>query len=149
MFPKQKHFYRGTKARTTKFQPASRGTFGSGLYFGDQACADEYAGPGGSVWEVKLNMGNPLHCLASLDHDYDLDSPAVPLIEQIFSEETAIELIAWAIETDGYFGVEIQQRLEQLGHDGLVATYPDGSYEVVVFSPAQVQDVRRLDSRAA
>ncbi|HCE5820549.1 TPA: hypothetical protein N0H37_006018 [Pseudomonas aeruginosa] len=149
MFPKQKHFYRGTKARITKFHPASRGTFGAGLYFGDQACADEYAGPGGSVWEVKLNMSNPLHCLASLEHDYDLDSPAVPLIEQVFSEETAIELIARAIETDGYFGVEIQQRLEQLGHDGLVATYPDGSYEVVVFSPAQVMDVRRLDSRAA
>ncbi len=93
MFPKQKNFYRGTKARTTNFQPASRGTFGSGLYFGDQACADEYAGPGGSVWEVKLNMSNPLHCLASLEHDYDLDSPAVPLIEQIFSIETAIELI--------------------------------------------------------
>ncbi|HCF9534029.1 TPA: hypothetical protein NI657_000758 [Pseudomonas aeruginosa] len=149
MFPKQKNFYRGTKARTTNFQPASRGIFGSGLYFGDQACADEYAGPGGSVWEVKLNMSNPLHCLASLEHDYDLDSPAVPLIEQIFSIETAIELITRAIETDGYFGVEIQQRLEQLGHDGLVATYPDGSYEVVVFSPAQVLDVRRLDSRAA
>ncbi len=79
-------------------------------------------------------MSNPLHCLASLEHDYDLDSPAVPLIEQIFSIETAIELITRAIETDGYFGVEIQQRLEQLGHDGLVATYPDGSYEVVVFS---------------
>lgn len=94
-------------------------------------------------------MSNPLHCLASLEHDYDLDSPAVPLIEQIFSVETAIELITRAIETDGYFGVEIQQRLEQLGYDGLVATYPDGSYEVVAFSPAQVLNVRRLDSRAA
>lgn len=145
---KQEHYYRGTRAPTTSFRPAARGSFGSGLYFGDQACADQYAGPGGSVWEAQLQMSNPLHCLASLEHDYDLDSPAIPLIEQIFSKEAAAELIAQAIETDGFFGTEIQQRLEHLGHDGLVATYEDGSFEVVVFSPAQVLDFRRLESRA-
>lgn len=141
-------YYRGTTSSTTQLRPSRRGSFGSGLYFADKACATQYAGPGGSVWEVKLSWQNPFRCTATIENDYDLDNPAVPLVLAIFSKSEAEALIRQASETDGQFGPEIQERLRGLGHDGIFASYEDGSFEVVVFQAEQVNLLCRLDSTA-
>ncbi|HBO6305177.1 TPA: hypothetical protein L4741_004748 [Pseudomonas aeruginosa] len=141
-------YYRGTTSSTTQLRPSIRGSFGSGLYFADKACATQYAGPGGSVWEVQLSWQNPFRCTAAIENDYDLDNPAVPLVLTIFPKAEAEALIRKAAETDGHFGPEIQERLRDLGHDGIFATYEDGSFEVVVFRADQVNLLRRLDSTA-
>ncbi|HHH9443068.1 TPA: hypothetical protein ACP32N_005056 [Pseudomonas aeruginosa] len=142
------YYYRGTASATTQLRPTKRGTFGAGLYFADRACADQYAGPGGSVWEVQLSWMSPIRCTATLENVFDLDNPTVPLVETIFPRAEANALIRRAADTDGYFGSEIQDRLIQLRHDGILAIYGDGSFEVVVFRADQVTLMRQLDSRA-
>ncbi|WP_455233069.1 ADP-ribosyltransferase-containing protein [Geopseudomonas aromaticivorans] len=137
--------FHGTCLNFDSFEPSERGSFGSGIYLADEAAARCYAdnGDGAMVLRVQVTFRNPYHCQATYDHGVDLESPAVDLIRSLFPEGDANRLIAQAMNGDGTFGAEFQSVLQGMGHDGLIATYEDGSQEIVAFDPGQVVILER------
>lgn len=131
--------YHGTDSRFDSFRPSPRGNFGSGIYFGDSKSAKEY---GTYVVAAYLRMVNPYVTVADYDigDEYDLDSPAIPMILSLFDDkDEAMQYIDAAKEDDGYFGKEITNILKSEGYDGIVAKYNDGSMEYIVFNPNQIK----------
>jgi len=132
--------YHGTESQFEAFQPSQRGSFGSGIYFGSDS--RDASGYGSHIIAAYIRMVRPYYTVADYDvgDDYDLDSPAIPMILSMFNDkDEAMQYINSAKEGDGYFGKEIQNVLKGMGHDGIIAKYPDGSMEYVVFSPNQVK----------
>lgn len=108
----------------------------------DHTAAVEYAGAGGWVLHCAVALRNPYQYHASFEHDLDFDSAAVGLIRGVFAESAAACLEA-SMLSDGLFGFEVQRAIAARGFDGLIATYPDRSWELVAFDPAQIVTVRR------
>ncbi|MDZ4130014.1 MAG: hypothetical protein U1E02_38480, partial [Hydrogenophaga sp.] len=127
--------YRGT----APLNVVTRGSFGAGLYFaGDEAQAAQYAGNRGEVLPYHLNLKNPY--LFSIREPQVVDSWGEGLVRDIFEPGSADRLIEQALhDPQGGFGPEIEERLRELGHDGVVATYSDGTQEFVAFRQTQVR----------
>lgn len=130
--------FHGTDENFTVFQPSDRGTFGPGIYFvANQDSAEQY---GETIVKAHLSLQNPW--LINVDYDSDaalaedFDSPSV---EAILSLPNGRELLVAAKNSDGMYDASLQKVLLQLGYDGVIATYGDGSKEYVAFNPEQVK----------
>jgi len=135
--------YHGTQAKFDTFQSSSRGSLGSGIYFANENTARDYGD--GKVKAVYLKMTNPFRYAADFEAEPDLDfeSEAVPLIRQLFPEKTGHYLILRSMQTDGMFGPEVEREIRKLGHDGIIATYEDGSVTWVVYEPNQIKSAEK------
>lgn len=130
--------FHGTDENFTVFQPSDRGTFGPGIYFvANQDSAEQY---GETIVKAHLSLQNPW--LINVDYDSDaalaedFDSPSV---EAILTLPNGRELLVAAKNSDGMYDASLQKVLLQLGYDGVIATYGDGSKEYVAFNPEQVK----------
>lgn len=133
--------YHGTAAQTVDaFKPSDRGNFGPGAYFAGKRA--EAAAYGENVIPVYLSIQNPWLVDADWDSEgavsEDFDSPSV---EAVLDLPNGRDLLEAAKAGDGMYGIALQQQLRRMGHDGVIATYPDGSMEYVPFSPEQVKSV--------
>ncbi|MCY0916226.1 PLxRFG domain-containing protein [Massilia sp. H27-R4] len=130
--------YHGTDSDFDAFTPSQRGTFGTGVYFA--AARDEADAYGERTVEAYLSLQNPWQIDVEHDSDgsveEDFDSPSV---EAILSLPAGRDLLDEAKNGDGMYGLALQAQLKRLGHDGIIATYSDGSREYVAFSPTQVK----------
>ena len=144
--------YHGTAAQFKRFRISKRGTFGAGIYFGDEHAARSYADgaiviePAGEprVVSVRLYFENPLQVVADygLGEVFDFDSPAVPLLQRLFGDRAnALIESARSNDSDGAFGEEIRREAMRQGFDALILTYPDNSMEYVAFHDRQVQPI--------
>ena len=120
------------------FLTSHRGTVGSGIYFcNTEKSALDY---GEHLYEVYLSIQNPW--VISLDYEskkaceIDFDSPSVEAILSLADGSVKVEE---SKSTDGLYGNDISMILSNMGYDGIVGTYPDGSMEYVVFSANQVK----------
>jgi hypothetical protein len=126
------------------FRASERGTFGAGIYFASSPeMASEWAigHDGGRIMPVQLSITRPFHTRAdyAVGEDRDVDSPAVPLIEAVFGHDSAAVIETLRNTEDGHLGEAVRQRLKELGYDGIVATYSDGSREYIAFRPEQIK----------
>lgn len=132
--------YHGTLDVFSKFNVSARGSFGRGIYFASSIQqADMYGGedPDTIIMEVNLAMKNPYH--------YKIREPEVVdiwgegIIVDLYGDQ-ALAILNAALENgaDPNFGDEIHDRLIEWGHDGIIATFSDGSQELVVFDSTQV-----------
>lgn len=130
--------YHGTHSRLTSLVPSESGTLGSGIYF--TADAQHAAAYGEQVLCADLALENPW----IIDIDYDSDAAMredfdSPCVEAVLSLPGGRDLLEAARSRESvHYGRELQDCLEQLGYDGIVATYPDGSQELVAFRSGQV-----------
>ena len=125
-------FYRGMAAACAGhlLTPSSEGTFGSGVYLADFAAATLYADDG-FVGQFAVRMDKPYHYSVPHDDSDFGDMPGIPLVKELFPLEGE-RMVADAVSRDSYyFGSEIEEAIVQLGFDGLVVTYYDGSQEIV------------------
>lgn len=131
--------YRGTPAGAPALASSDRGSFGAGIYFaGDEAQAAQYAAGGGEVRQYHLRMGRPYR--HAIREPRIVDVWGEGLVQDIFPPDMAAQLIEQALRgTLPGFGREIGDRLREMGHDGVVASYPDGTQELVAFDPHQVR----------
>lgn len=142
--------FHGTPSLFDRFEVSPHGTFGAGIYLGDESTARDYAGGEGHVLRVQVTLNNPYRCSARFDPDAPVDSPALGLLKALFSEEEEAALIQRALAPDAPygFGREIMDRLLEMGYDGLIATYEQEGFtgvcqEVVAFHPEQVVVLER------
>lgn len=130
--------FHGTEEAFTVFEPSERGTFGPGIYFtGNQSSAAEY---GEHVIQAHLSLKNPWIVKVDYDSDgassEDFDSPSV---EAILSLPHGRALLDAAKNSDGLYDSGLHLVLVELGYDGVIASYGDGSKEFVAFKPEQVK----------
>jgi diguanylate cyclase (GGDEF)-like protein len=132
--------YHGTDAEFEVFSPSQSGTFGRGMYFADGAseAADVY---GERVVPAYLKMENPWEVEADVEsqaaYDEDHDHPS---IEAILTLPSGRRMLDRAKRLGSpHFDSDLTNELVALGYDGVIATYPDGSREYVVFEPAQIK----------
>ncbi|MBR2409352.1 MAG: hypothetical protein IKB07_10420 [Lachnospiraceae bacterium] len=123
-----KPVYHGTKAEFTKFDISKNRviTFGNGFYFGEnqEAVNMHYAGDGGRVMEVYLDIKNPFVIEQSQLKDID----SVP------------DVIMEMLDVEGVTKYNINQVLKEHGYDGI--HYRNKGNDVyVAYSPEQVKSV--------
>lgn len=131
--------YHGTESVINAFIPTDTGTFGPGIYFADRP--EDAAVYGEKVYAVYLNLQNPWVI------DVDPDSPGSfaedhdhPGVEAVLALPNGRQLLDHAKDTESlHFGHSLLYELQELGYDGVVATYPDGCKEYVAFEPTQVK----------
>lgn len=137
--------YHGTPRTFSVFQPSRAGNFGGGIYLAsDLNQAEEFAygdDGGDNIMPVFVSMQRPFITEAdyAAGDEADVDSPAVPLIRAIYGKD-ANKVIGRIRNSDnGYLRGAVQSRLQEMGHDGIVATYPDGTAEYIAFTPEQIK----------
>lgn len=138
--------YHGTTKAIDIFELSPEGSFGAGIYLApDPETADLFTPQSGEDGEnivpVYVRMERPFRVNACYEagEAYDLDSQAIELVTAIFGEDEARNLINATREGSGHFGAEIRDRLLDLGHDGIIARYPDGSLEYVALFADQIK----------
>lgn len=138
--------YHGTTHQIDAFDLSEEGSFGAGIYLApNPETADLFTPQSGETGEnilpVYVRMERPFYVKARYEDGdaYDLDSQAIGLVTAIFDEDEAKSLINIAREGSGLFGGEIRDRLIDLGHDGIIARYPDGSLEYVALFADQIK----------
>lgn len=143
-----KVLFHGAPKAFTVFKPSKQGTFGPGIYFADtesSARAYLHGDEGESVMQVYVSLRNPWVIQAEVDSpasiDEDWDSP---ILESVLALPKGRKLIKAAkadesLATYGHFGSALQRHLKELGYDGIIGTYSDGSQEVVAFHPSQIK----------
>ena len=147
--------FHGTGADFKRFRPSKRGAFGAGIYFSpDAAEAGFYAeATDGSplIIPVYLRLENPeVFNRARFGRmrwgTWDKDSPVVAdeLVHSLMPRGVSDGQVERAHLTrgDGMFGLALRKAMEAAGHDGLMASFLDGSDggpEIVVFDPRQVK----------
>lgn len=138
--------YHGTGRSFSKFKSSKRGNFGSGIYLAsgpDQADAFAYGDgdTGANIMPLYVSIKRPLYTSAdyNVGDDADVDSPAVPLIREVFGNEANKVIARLRNSESGHLGEAVRKRLEEAGHDGIIATYSDGSKEYIAFRPEQIK----------
>lgn len=137
--------FHGTKERfpLSGMEASARGSFGRGCYFaGDELQARNYMSEPdeGVVLKAVLRMRRPYR--HSIREPQQIDTWGEGLVLDIFEPAKAQEIIDAALKSEepGFDGV-IAERLLEMGHDGIIATYQDGTQEFVAFAPYQVREV--------
>lgn len=134
--------FHGTRAVFDEFMPSESGLFGPGIYLtSSQADAEQYAGDDVPVLRVQLKLMRPFYTRADYDagETHDIDSPAVPLVQELFGDGAGSVLQALRDDVNGGLGAIVQDRLMELGHDGIVIDWLDGMRHYVAFDSSQVQ----------
>lgn len=133
--------FHGTRAKFDEFMPSDRGLFGPGIYLtSDLVDAEQYAGDDTPVVRAHLRLERPFHTHAdyAAGEGHDIDSPAVGLVLDLFGSDAGEVLNALRDDPDGRLGAIVQERLLDLGHDGIVISWPDGLRHYVAFDSSQV-----------
>lgn len=89
------------------------------------------------VLTVRVTISRPFHYKVA--EPEEVDSWGEGLVKQIFGGASAAKAIESALHGDGQFGREIYDELERCGHDGVVATFEDGSQEIMALYPDQCE----------
>lgn len=141
--------YHGTANDFDVFAPSSQGTYGTGMYFANTRKSAEVYLPGVDgnerVIESYLSLQNPWVVDAEFDSPgaaiEDLDSP---IVEAILTLPRGREILDETKRNSrlgmySHFSDSLQAHLRELGHDGVIARYSDGSMELVAFDPEQIK----------
>ena len=137
--------YHGTDRDFSAFRPSRMGTFGPGIYFANATGSAESYGDGSRIIDAYVALQNPWIVSANWDSkladQLEFDSP---LLDELDALPMGRVLIKEAAEDSelagyGYFGQDLQDYLKRLGYDGVIATYPDGSKEIIAFDPTQIK----------
>ena len=132
--------YHGTHATFSEFRVSERGSMGRGIYFAstfNQAFLYGGEDPEARIMQTHLCLQRP--------YFYQIREPQVVdiwgegLVVDIFDAKASTALLNKTLMGDEMFGNEISTRLQAMGYDGIVATYADGSQELVVFEPSQTR----------
>lgn len=114
------------------------GSLGQGVYLTrDAAQAKAY---GHIVLECEVQLLRPwkidLNYESELAATLDFDSPGLQAIDGLPGGRKLIDDARRS--ADGMFDGRLTDLLLSLGYDGIEGTYPDGSCEIVAFTPSQV-----------
>lgn len=129
--------FHGSDSEIEEFIASERGSIGAGIYFAE--CERSASAYGEQITAASVTLSNPW--IIDLDYESerafeeDFDSPCV---DAVLSLPNGREMLESAKAADGKYGKELQDAIKALGHDGIIGTYPDGSQEIVAFSPHQV-----------
>jgi len=130
--------YHGTDEDFTDFTPSPGGSFGPGVYFTGADC--EASSYGDRVVAMSIELKNPWRVNADYDTDLaeaeDFDSPSVDAVLSLPGGRALLDQAK--MTRDGRYCQPLQDLLKRLGHDGIVATYPDGCQEIVAYSSEQL-----------
>lgn len=136
----------GTAYDVPALRMSTRGSFGAGFYFAPdsmtaEAFIREEVGQS-NVMPVFLALSNPAFANADFEvgEEIEFDSAAVPLVRYAFGNG-AHQVLADSMAGDGKFGLDLQDALKRMGHDGIIARYNDGSLEYVAFKHSQLKAV--------
>lgn len=129
--------FHGTCEDFDHMKGSKRGTFGPGYYFVNSVSSAQAYGE--RVIEVNVQLDSPWRIHADWESpkalELDLESPC---IEAVLSLEGGRALLEkWIAEDDLHYDQRLQNELLKFGYDGIIATYPDGSKEIVAFSADQ------------
>ena len=126
------------------FRPSEQGWYGRGIYFTNSpAFAEEYS------WNHDQNP-RVLQGYLRMENPYRYDETPVAdgageanfdLIRNVFPARQAQSILR-RMESDGtgYIGSELTNRLQELGHDGIIVkNHLSGASEYIVFDPSQVK----------
>lgn len=130
--------YHGTDADFTQFDASYDGYFGSGIYLtGNIEDAEQY---GDNTMSLYAKIEKPYQTVADYEagEEYDLESPAVPMILDLFGED-ADAIIERLQDGDDTVGGEIQEKLIEKGYDGVQIDWGDGLTQYVAVSPEQIK----------
>lgn len=112
------------------------GSFGQGFYFGDDACANQYADDG-YILECRLHLSNPVRYKAI--YDERSDSYAFDLICQLFPIGYQPYIFELLNSEFSYLGEDFQKAVIALGHDGIVIEYEKNVFEVIAYSKESIE----------
>lgn len=132
--------YHGTHEVFSEFRLSERGSLGQGIYFCstlDEAFMYGGEDPDAQIMQVHLCLQRPY--FYKVREPQEIDVWGEDLILDIFTRDESASLLEKALRGDALFGDEIPNRLRDLGHDGIVATYANGSQELVAFEPSQIR----------
>ncbi len=132
--------YHGTTSTSLLIlgKKSSSGTFGAGYYYGDLACAINYA-DGGLIKKALIELSNPIEYDAQ--YDESTDGYALHLVKKLFGSNSA-HFIQMMRQTDYfYLGDEFSQAVKGLGHDGIVVKYDCGAFEIIAFDKCCIETV--------
>lgn len=129
--------YRGDDGVFNPQQMSQEGTWGSGSYwFTSAELAYDF---GDNITTAYANIRNPWRVEnawdSALSDEYDFDAPSIDAVLALPGGKT---LVNRAIAEDRWFDAELQNHLIGLGYDGIIASNPDGTAEVVAFYPEQI-----------
>lgn len=130
--------YHGTDADFTQFDASYDGYFGSGIYLtGNMKDAEQY---GDNTMSLYAKIEKPYQTVADYEagEEYDLESPAVPMLLDLFGED-ADAIIERLQDGDDTVGGEIQAKLIEKGYDGVQIDWGDGLTQYVAVSPEQIK----------
>ena len=134
-----KPVYHGTKAEFTEFDISKNRviTFGNGFYFGEnqEAVNTHYAGDGGRVMEVYLDIKNPF--VIEQSQLKDIDSVPSVIMETLGVEGVTKYNIMQVLKEHGYDGIHYRNK----GNDVYVAYSPEQIKAVDNQNPTENQDI--------
>ena len=118
------------------------------MLFRSKASAESYLpGVSGSetVIEAYVSLQNPWTVSGEFDspgaYAEDVDSPIVEAVLALPKGRAIMDAArkSGALTQFAHFGPELQKHLKELGHDGIMSSYSDGSMEIVAFRPEQIK----------
>lgn len=132
-----------------QFQPSTRGTFGSGIYWGNLQCAKEWAmtfeDP--TLLKTTFSTEDLLICDASYDvgERNDVDTPAIPLLMKLFNETEEKATARWLTLHDEFLlGDEIRVQVQALGFKGILAQYQPDVFELVWYPENPMAPISKI-----
>jgi hypothetical protein len=124
--------YHGTARQFAAFKLSNEGQFGPGVYL---ASTFDDAKEFGWNSQAANEDGNKTAPIQVLKVKVSFKNPVYGKGDGIIDEVTNI--------TGETLWPKINAKLQKLGHDGLVITFPDGKREYVAFNPSQVKILNR------
>lgn len=137
--------FHGTRKAFRSFEPSERGSFGAGIYFGSTLQQGIiFSGEDDDSFVLKVRVSFQRPYFHKIVEPQEIDSWGEGLVKDLLPADVASKAIESAVFGDGQFGREIFDRLECLGHDGIVGTFEDGTQEIIALYPSQCEILERL-----
>lgn len=134
--------YHGTNAKFTEFNESGEAFYGSGIYFsGSKSAAKEF----GSYKDDGKVRVMPVYL--SLQRPYIFDAPAafaepsnVTLAKELFKGRE-LRSVLKILESENWQNptTEFKDKLEGMGHDGMIVMVPGEPTEYIAFHPEQIK----------
>ncbi len=143
--------YHGTNKRFDAFEVSPKGTYGSGIYFCDTLDSAQcyvHEDKSALIHAVFLSIQKPWVVKADFESqgafEEDLDCPIIEAILALPNGRTLLEMAKndAALREFNFLDARFTGVLKELGHDGIMSTYPDGSMEIIAFDPRQVKSIK-------
>lgn len=124
--------YHGTPVQFTAFKLSTEGQYGPGVYLASDFDDAKEFGWNSQAANEEGNKTNPIQVLKVR---VSFRKPVYGKGDGIIDEVTNI--------TGETLWPKINAKLQKLGHDGLIISYPDGKREYIAFNPSQVKVLSR------